>query len=62
MTYVIQQIYHPSGRDEDGAPLGSPTWIDVPEGDFDSEQEAAEALRDLERNLGWRDLRIVERQ
>jgi len=58
MTYVIQQTYYPSGRDDDGSPLGAPTWIDLPEGSFDSEQEAVEALQDLERNLGWEGLRI----
>lgn len=35
-------------------------WEPIAEGDFDSEESAMSALSELETNLGWQDLRIVE--
>jgi hypothetical protein len=46
--YTIQQSAH-SGA----------TWEPVPEGDFDTFQAALAAMRELQDNLGWRDLRIT---
>ena len=33
-------------------------WEPVPEGEFETLEEAQEAMSDVETNLGWRDLRI----
>lgn len=34
-------------------------WEPVPEGDFTNKRQAIAALHDLERTLGWRNLRVV---
>lgn len=46
-TYEIQGCY-------------SGNWETIPEGEFDNFEAAEAAMRELENELGWRGLRIVE--
>jgi hypothetical protein len=40
---------------------GGPEWELIPEGCFESSDEALAAMADLEETLGWRNLRVTER-
>ncbi len=46
ITYIIQQH---TGRQ----------YEDIPEGEFQTAEEATAAMGNLESNLGWRSMRIV---
>lgn len=34
-------------------------WEPIPEGNFETQDAALAAMRDLEESMGWRDLRVV---
>lgn len=48
-TYTIEQFI-----------TDTRNWEAVPEGDFDTREEAEAALNDLEENLGWTNLRATQ--
>lgn len=35
-------------------------WEPVPEGEFETADEAVAGMRELESAMGWRDLRVIE--